>query len=333
VKLHFCKDTDLIWKRVKRGDGFGFVNSEGSSVSDGARARFLSLKIPPKWKDVTLSPDPHSHIQAIGIDAKGRKQYIYHPLVVKHNQKHKFDQLITFGKSLPNLRDVVRGHIKIHKLTRDRILATIVWLLDNTFIRVGNKIYADENESYGLTTLRGKHVSVRGDKVRFSFKGKSGIFHELGVTNSRIADTIRECIDLPGYEIFHYMNEDGDKRIIDSSDVNEYLQKYAGEDFSAKDFRTWGGSVLAGDLFYKIGEAKDTNDFKKNTNKVVDGVSEHLGNTKAICRRYYIHPTVIKSYEKKVLVPHFAHSYARLSNKKISLSKEEYATWSLIKDF
>ncbi|MDO8488000.1 MAG: DNA topoisomerase IB [bacterium] len=332
MKLHYRKDTDFPWHRQKRGNGFTFVNEVGNTVDKKHRNRFLSLSIPPAWSEVAVSPDPLSHIQAVGNDTRGRRQYIYHPELVKHNQKQKFDQMLTFGERLPALREVVKEHMREHSLSRNRVLAAVVWLLEHTFIRVGNKVYADQNQSYGLTTMRNKHVEIEGDTITFSFMGKSGIFHELDVTHPRVAKTIKACIDLPGYELFQYLDPDSNRQIIDSEDVNSYLQTYAGSDFSAKDFRTWGGSVLAGASFYKIGKSDTAQEMKKNTSSVVGEVAKHLGNTKKVCRTYYIHPLIISSYEQGVLVPHFAYSYERSANRKLGLSPEEYATWSLIKD-
>ncbi len=332
MAIHYRKDSDRTVRRVKKGKSFSFVNKKGEAVSKKRANRILKLAIPPAWTDVVISPDPQDYIQAIGTDAKGRKQYIYHPEWVKKNQEKKFDQMIVFGESLPTLRRVVSSHMHQSALSRDRILATIVWLLENTFIRVGNKTYAKENESYGLTTMRNKHVDVSGNTVSFSFKGKSGVYHELDVTHPTVAKTIRACIDLPGYELFQYVNGDGERRSVDSGDVNGYLQEHTGADFSAKDFRTWGGSVMAGDAFYQLGEAQNQTALKKNTSAVVGKVSEHLGNTKRVCRTYYIHPVIISSYERGILSPHFDRVYKRKYSKKFRLSPEEYATWSLIRD-
>lgn len=331
-RLHYSKDTELSWKRIKNGNGFKFINSKGKPVSQKAANRIISLAIPPAWTNVEISNSPTNYIQAIGQDAKGRKQYIYHPEWVKKNQERKFDQMILFGERLPTLRQIVRSHMQESSLSQNRVIATVVWLLEHTFIRVGNVAYAKENESYGLTTMREKHVDLRKDTVTFSFKGKSGVFHEQGVTNKGVAKTIRECIDLPGYQLFQYLDEDNNKRTVNSEDVNTYLQTHTGANFSAKDFRTWGGSVIAGDSLYKKGSAKSEDLIKKNIRDVVTIVSGHLGNTKKVCRTYYIHPTIISSYEKDILVPHFKRSYSRKSTKRLSLTPVEYATWSLIKD-
>lgn len=331
AKIHYCKDIDLVWRRVKKGSGYDFVNKSGGAVPQTSKERFNNLRIPPAWKDVMVSPDPHCHIQAIGTDARGRKQYIYHPDWVKHNQTKKFDQMILFGEKLPDLRRAISAHMRDKKLTKERVTATIIWLLQKTFIRVGNKEYAEENQSYGLTTMREKHIQVKGDKMTFSFEGKSGVYHELDVSNSRVAKNVKECLDIPGYELFQYLNENQVKQVVDSDDVNEYLKAQTGSDFSAKDFRTWGGSVTAGDAFYKKGKAKNDLELKTKTVEVVTEVSEKLGNTKSVCKKYYIHPKIISSYEKDILVPHFARSY-RSKHKGLNLSMEEYATWSLIRD-
>ncbi|KKS78201.1 MAG: topoisomerase protein [Candidatus Woesebacteria bacterium GW2011_GWB1_43_14] len=332
AQIHYRKSSERTIRRVKKGKGFGFINRKGKSVSKATLNRIQKLVIPPAWRDVRISPDPGDYIQAVGVDSRGRKQYIYHPEWVRRSQEHKFDQMITFGERLPTLRATVFGHMREHKLSQDRVIATVIWLLEHTFIRIGNKEYAQENQSYGLTTLREKHVEVAGNTVKFNYRGKSGVSHELDVTHPRVAKTIKACLDLPGYELFQYLGEDGERRIIDSVDVNRYLRAHTGADLSAKDFRTWGGSVLAGDSLYQKGNAETESQIKNNIAEVVAIVSDHLGNTKRICRTYYIHPAVISSYEKEILVPHFARVYGRKSSKKLSLSPEEYATWSLIKD-
>lgn len=331
-QIHYRKDTERTIHRVKKGKSFRFVDQKGKSVSRRRAGRISKLAIPPAWVDVAISPDPVDYIQAIGVDAKGRRQYIYHPEWVRRNQEKKFDQMVAFGERLPTLRRAMRGHMRERTLSRDRLIATVVWLLEHTFIRVGNKTYADQNQSYGLTTMRNKHVGVKGNTVTFSFKGKSGVEHELDVTNPTVAKTIKACIDLPGYELFQYVDEDDKRHVVDSADVNSYLRAHTGADFSAKDFRTWGGSVLAGDSLYHKGNAENPKQLKSNIADVVAVVSDHLGNTKKICRTYYIHPAIISSYEREILVPHFARSYGKKSSKKLALTAEEYATWSLIKD-
>lgn len=332
AQIHYRKDSELTWRRVKWGDGFRYADDNSKFVSKSDVERILALVIPPAWKDVVISPDPLDYIQAMGVDDRGRKQYIYHPEWIRRSQEHKFDQIISFGECLPTLREIVSAHMREHALTQNRIIATIVWLLEHTFIRVGNKTYADANQSYGLTTMREKHVEVDGNTVTFSFKGKSGVFHELGVTHPRVAKTIRACIELPGYQLFQYLDESGNHQTVDSANVNDYLQAHTGADFSAKDFRTWGGSVIAADGLYQKGQPESAADIKTNISAVVDIVSTHLGNTKKVCRTYYIHPVIIESYRNNTLVPHFERALKSKSAKKTGLTAEEYATWSLIKN-
>lgn len=332
AQIHYHKDRERSLRRERSGDSFRFVNGKGRPVSKAATDRIRGLAIPPAWKDVIISTDSMDYIQAIGIDARGRKQYIYHPDWIKRNQEHKFDQMVAFGERLPALREAISAHMREPTLTENRVLATVVWLLEHTFIRVGNTKYAEEDHSYGLTTMLEKHIKVHGNTMTFSFKGKSGVFHELGITDPRVAKTVRECIDLPGFELFQYLDKSNQRRSISSEEVNKYLKTHTGADFSAKDFRTWGGSVLAGDSFYREGNAKDENDLKEKITEVVTTVSEHLGNTKSVCRKYYIHPVILESYKKEILVPHFKRSYGRKSTKRLGLTLEEYATWSLIKD-
>jgi DNA topoisomerase I len=328
--IHYVSDKKLSWKRKKHGLGFTYLDKNDKTLTDQEIKRIKDLSIPPAWVDVQICPDEKGHIQAIGFDEKGRKQYIYHPQWVLYNQQHKFDTMIQFGEVLPNLREEVSAGMRQHSLTKERILATIVWLLEHTFIRIGNEVYAKDNHSYGLTTLREKHVDVEGNKVKFSFKGKSGVYHHHDVLHPRIAQTIQQCIELPGYKLFNYFDEDDQVHVIDSSDVNEYLHRITGESLSAKDFRTWGGTVLAGDYLSHIGNESETVSNQDAFSRTVEEVSEHLGNTAAVCRKYYIHPKIFSSYEKKKLVPHFEEIFKTYKQKTGKLSPSERAAWTLI---
>ncbi len=306
------------------------LNRLGKPVSERDQDRVKKLVIPPAWVDVKISSDPHGHIQAIGTDGKGRKQYIYHPDWVEYNQRHKFDSLQKFGEVLPTLRETVSGHMRQHTLSYERVLATIVWLLEHTFIRVGNATYAKENQSYGLTTMRNKHVDVEGNTVRFSFKGKSHVYHELDITHPRVATTIKQCIELPGYQLFQYVDDEGKRHKVDSADVNAYLKEITGESLTAKDFRTWGGTTLAGDTLYRFGEPTEEQPVDKVLLQTVESVAEHLGNTTAVCRKYYIHPKIFSTYEKHLLVPHFAAVHKATKQVPAGLLPEEYAVLSLL---
>jgi DNA topoisomerase-1 len=326
--LRYVSDKDMVWRRVKSGEGFRFINRLGKPISERDAERIKSLVIPPAWEEVRICPDKSGHIQATGLDDKGRKQYIYHNAWTEYNQQHKFDSLKKFGEILPTLRETIAGHMRQTELTRERILATITWLLEHTFIRVGNESYAKENQSYGLTTMRTKHVDVEGNTISFSFKGKSHVYHELDVKHPRVAQTIKECIELPGYQLFKYLDE-GKRKKIDSADVNDYLKEITGESLSAKDFRTWGGTTLAGDTLYKIGHPTEETPAEKALTQAVAQVAEHLGNTPAVCRSYYIHPQVIKSYEEDKLVSHFEKVKERKEIPQ-GLRWVEYATLSLL---
>jgi DNA topoisomerase-1 len=329
--IRYVSDEDFCWIRQKHGKGFRFLTTEGKPLKAEELERSEKLVIPPAWTDVKICQNENGHIQAVGFDARGRKQYIYHPTWVAKNQEHKFDKMVRFGEVLPTLRETMAGHMRQHSLTKERLLATIVWLLEHTFIRVGNKEYAQENQSYGLTTLREKHVTVEGNTVNLSFKGKSGVYHEVDVSNPRVATTIRQCLELPGYELFQYLDENGERQSIDSQAVNEYLQAITGEELSAKDFRTWGGTTLAGDTLFKIGSPESKTAAEKAIRQAAKEVSQHLRNTVTVCRKYYIHPTIVKSYEKDELVPHFKNYYSRHRDGH-GLSLEERATWTLLKD-
>jgi len=326
--IHYVPDSKLVWQRKARGTGFEYLDEGGKPLSEKRIERIKKLAIPPAWTSVKICPDEKGHVQAVGTDDKGRRQYIYHPDWVAYNQKHKFDSLIRFGEVLPTLRAQVAADMRQHKLNKERILATIVWLLENTFIRIGNETYAKENQSYGLTTLREKHVEVEGNQVKFSFRGKSGVYHQHDVNHPRIAQTIKQCIELPGYELFTYLDDQGQQQKVDSSDVNEYLQAITGEAMSAKDFRTWGGTVLAGDTLYQSKELAEELNLKNLFAQTVEAVSAHLGNTTSVCRKYYIHPKIFSSFEKKKLIPHFDKVF-RFSRQQ-KLFPSEYAAWTLI---
>ena len=330
-RIKYVSDQAFTWVREKHGTGFRYVTTEEKALKPEEIERIKKLVIPPAWTEVRISPDEFGHIQAVGFDARGRKQYIYHPDWILLNQQHKFDKMVRFGEVLPTLRETMAGHMRQHQLTRERVLATVVWLLEHTFIRIGNQTYADQNQSYGLTTLREKHVEVDGNMIHFSFKGKSGVYHELGVRHPRVAKTIKQCIELPGYEIFKYVDEKQERQIVDSRDVNEYLQQITGEELSAKDFRTWGGTTLAGDTLYHLGVPDSPTAMKNSVRQAVKEVSKHLRNTMTVCRKYYIHPSIIKSYEDDQLVKHFERSYKKLASEVAPLSVEENAAWTLLK--
>ena len=328
--VRYVSDKGLTWSRKKVGRGFQYLNKSGNPLKPEEIEKVENLTIPPAWNDVRICPSDDGHIQAIGYDDKGRKQYIYNSDWIAQQKQHKFDGMIRFGEILPKIRRTIYRHMMQEKLNRKRILATVVWLLEKTFIRVGNKAYEKENNSYGLTTLRGKHVKVRGNKIKFTFKGKSGVYHELDVTHSRVAKTVKRCVELPGYKLFRYLDDDGVKQIVDSQDVNEYLHDLAGESMSAKDFRTWGGTTIAGTTLYNLGAPSSEAEAKEALSQTIEEVAGHLGNTVAVCKEYYIHPKVLKSYEDGTLFPLFKKIYNSESKGPNRMSFGEYATWMLL---
>jgi DNA topoisomerase-1 len=284
-------------RRRRRGKGWSFVGPDGKTVTDPQTvARIKSLAIPPAWTEVWICADPNGHIQATGRDAKGRKQYRYHPRWNEHRSANKFGRLIAFSQTLPKIRDRVDHDLKRQGLPREKVVATVVRLLETTYIRIGNAEYAKANKSFGLTTLRDGHVDVAGTKLRFRFVGKSGMRHEIELRDRRLARIVKMCRDLPGYELFQYIDEHGVRQDVDSGDVNAYLREIAGEDFSAKDFRTWGGTLLAARELRQMTPPKSQREAKKTVTQVIQRVASVLGNRPATCRKYYVHPAVLEAY-------------------------------------
>jgi DNA topoisomerase I len=268
--------------------------------------RIHSLVIPPAWSDVWISPDPNGHIQAVGRDARGRKQYRYHPRWRQTRDSTKYHRMILFGECLPRIRARISRDLSIEELQRNKVLATIVRLLAETSIRVGNEEYSRQNNSFGLTTLRGRHVRISGSKIQFFFRGKGGIHHEISLEDRRMAKIVRRLRDLPGYELFQYV-ENGETHSIGSADVNGYIREISGEDFTAKDFRTWNGTVLAADVLHKMEPCASIASRKKNIVRAVEKVADHLGNTVAVCRKCYIHPALLDAYLADTLDRNLKH--------------------------
>jgi DNA topoisomerase-1 len=258
--------------------------------------RIRGLVIPPAWTDVWICPSPRGHIQATGRDARGRKQYRYHPRWRAVRDENKFSRMIAFARILPRLRARVARDLALPGLPRAKVLATVVRLLETTYIRIGNEEYARQNASFGLTTLRGRHVSVNGSTVHFCFRGKSGKEQEVALDDARVAQVIRRCRDLPGQDLFKYLDADGSPQTIGSSDVNGYLREIADDDFTAKDFRTWAGTVVAALALRELPAAGSSTQAKRNIVRAIAATAGQLGNTPAVCRRCYVHPAVLDAY-------------------------------------
>lgn len=294
--LHYAIPKGAGIARRRAGHGFVYILN-GKPVKDEATLqRIRALVIPPAWTSVWISPDPHSHIQAVGYDARGRKQYRYHPEYRQVRDLVKFDRMRSFGRALPRIRRVVGRDLARPGLPKRKVLAAIVKLLETTYIRVGNEEYVKENESFGLTTLRNRHVEILGEVLRFRFRGKSGQNHEIQLDDARLARVVRRCKCLPGSAVFQYLDEDGQPAAVDSGDVNEYLKEISQGEFTAKDFRTWGGTCLALEYLLETGGVETNSDVKATLVDVVKSVASKLGNKPATCRKYYIHPDVLESF-------------------------------------
>jgi DNA topoisomerase-1 len=295
--LRYVSDERSGYRRKAKGKHFEYFDTEGKPIRDEQRLlRIKRLAIPPAWTEVWICPRANGHIQATGRDARGRKQYRYHERWREVRDESKFDRLAAFARALPKIRGRVAQDLKLPGLPRQKVLATIVRLLERTFIRIGNEEYARENKSFGLTTLKNRHVKVKGAQVLFRFRGKSGRQHEVDVTDRRVAKVIAKCQDLPGQDLFQCLEENGEVRDVTSQDVNDYLRQIAGEDFTAKDFRTWGGTMLAAIALSKQEEFQTNKEAKSNIKTAICAVAELLGNTPAVCRKCYVHPVILDAY-------------------------------------
>ena len=300
--LLYVNDDDPGLRRIKSGDGFDYRDPDGDRVDDARTLdRIRALAIPPAWTDVWICPSTRGHIQATGRDQRGRKQYRYHDGWRRDRDGLKFGRMIAFGRALPKLRAQVEKDLARRGLPRDKVVAAVVRLMELTLIRVGNEAYAKENKSFGLTTLRDRHARLSSVGGAFQFKGKSGVVHTTGFRDRRLARIVKACQDVPGQRLFQYLDDDGQRRSVESADVNAYIRAAMGEDFSAKDFRTWAGTLAAARALCLIPKATSATEAKRNVNTCVKAVAGLLGNTAAVCRGSYIHPLVLESYQQGVL--------------------------------
>jgi len=301
--LRYVSDRSPGIRRVRSGRSFRYLSPDGKPLRDPeALLRIRKLAIPPAWTQVWICSLEHGHIQATGRDARGRKQYRYHPHWRRTRDETKYHRMLDFGHALPQIRAQVRRDLRGPELSRRKVLATVVHLLETTLIRVGNEEYARENRSFGLTTMRDRHVAIQGARVHFEFRGKAGVSHAIDLHDRRIARIVKQCRDLPGQELFQYIDSSGARHSIGSADVNEYVREIAGGDFSAKDFRTWAGTVLAARALKELVPFATQRQAKRNIVDAIEAVAMMLGNTRSVCRKCYVHPEILGAYLDGTLI-------------------------------
>jgi DNA topoisomerase I len=333
--LRHVDDTHMPGiRRVGSRTRVRYVGPHGGTIADRAELqRIKALVIPPAWTSVWICPDPRGHLQATGRDARGRKQYRYHPRWRQVRDEVKYGRLMAFAKAIPSIRARTSADLGRSELPREKVIAAVVQLLEKTLIRVGNEEYARDNGSIGLTTMRDRHAVIRGTTVRFEFRGKSGVAHTIDLHDVRLARIIRACRDLPGHELFQYVDDTGTRQTIDSADVNEYLRQVSGEDFTAKDFRTWAGTVLAARALAEVAGFRSPADARRRLVAAIESVAKRLGNTKAVCRKCYIHPAVVDAYLDGRTIDAAAsrRSIAVGRSHGVALSRDEQAVVRLIR--
>lgn len=331
--LRYVTDEDAGFTRKGQGKGFIYLDKNGNKLTDQKHlSRIEALVIPPAWTNVWICPYSKGHIQATGRDAKGRKQYIYHAEWEDIRNTNKFNLMIRFGETLPQIRARVDEDLRKRSLSREKVMAILVRLLEETMIRIGNYEYTKQNDSYGLTTLRNKHMEIEGSKVRFIFRGKSGKQWEVDIENKRLAKLVKQCQELPGQQLFQYVDEEGKRQSVESADVNSYLKEIIGQDFTAKDFRTWGGTVRAASELYSLGPGESEKEKQKNIVKAVKSVSSALNNTPSVCRKYYIHPEIVTAYMDNTLFEKMEKASKVPDNSQFGLNTEETAVLNILKE-
>jgi len=309
VKLRYLPDAGPGYGRMRKGKGYCYVDSDGKRVTDPDElSRFNTLRIPPAWKDVWISPSPRGHLQATGVDQEGRKQYLYHPDWTRERQQQKLHRMLAFGRALPEIRRRMRKDFRREIPTKEKTSATALKVTEATLIRIGNEQYRKRYGSHGLTTLRKKHVRINGPDISFRFKGKKGVWHELSIRDAALASTLEALADMRGGYLFQYIDETGKRRRLRAADLNEYIQGHTGDGFSSKDYRTWYAGLWAFRLLAKCPDYADTKACQATVLSVVDAVSERLGNTRSVCKQYYIPDRLLTAFEDGTLLPYLRSS-------------------------
>ena len=319
IQLVYVSDKDPGIERLQQGKQFIYLKGQKRITGDDLQ-RIKKLVIPPAWQNVWICCLPNGHLQATGYDVKNRKQYLYHQLWSEFRNQTKFFQLLEFGKKLPAIREQLEKDLAKQGLPLEKVLAAIVMIMQYTNIRVGNSMYEKLYGSFGLTTLKDKHVTINGSRVKFCFKGKKGVYHEIDLKSRKLANIVKQCRDIPGKELFQYYDENGERRSIDSGMVNEYIKNITGGNFTTKDFRTWTGTVHAIEAFREMGLCENEAEQKKKISEALDIVAKRLGNTRTVCKKYYVHPLIVDLYCSKRLENYFQDPYKKINDK---LSEEE----------
>lgn len=331
VNLIYVTDKDPGIRRAKDENGFFYKYGNNIIDDEETLARIKKLALPPAWENVWICHNPDGHLQATGIDTKGRKQYKYHNQWNHVRNQTKFYRMLEFGKALPSIRLRLEKDLSKPDLTPEKVLATIVSLMERTPIRVGNTSYEKQYGSFGLTTLKDKHVKINGTDLHFKFKGKKGIIHDINIRSRRLANIVKKCRDIPGKELFQYYNENGERNSVDSGMVNDYIKKISGGEFTTKDFRTWAGTVHTFIAFKELGMPETQKDIKKTVNEALDMVAKHLGNTKNVCKKYYVHPSLIELYESKSLQNYLNElDEIEIDDNKVDLTAEEKVVMKIL---
>ncbi|WP_462265889.1 DNA topoisomerase IB [Mucilaginibacter sp.] len=333
VGLRYVTDSTPGYTRKAAGKGYAYYDAHGEKVTDKELIdRFNKLVIPPAYMQVWISPHENSHLQFTGVDAAGRKQYRYHADWNRIRNQSKYHRMQAFAAHLPSIRQQVDKDLARHKLDHDKVVALVVRLMELTSIRIGNEAYKKQYQHYGLTTLLNKHVKIEGANLKFEFKGKKGVNHSINLQSPKLAKLVKQCREIPGHELFQYYDEDASHRTVDSGDINTYLKNITGEDFTAKDFRTWSGSVSALFAFKEAGEHENQTDCRKKIISVLDEVAINLGNTRTVCKKYYVHPTVIKCYEEGTLFKYISHLDEEQEEKATELREAEKALLNILEN-
>lgn len=333
ANLRYVSERHLSIQRKKVGRGFAYYKKEDKITDSKILDRIKSLVIPPAWKNVRITHFSNGHLQVVGRDEKERKQYMYHPNWSKIRNQTKFFKMAAFGKVLPKIRKQVEKDLQLEGMPRRKVLAIVIRLMEETHIRIGNQYYAKNNKTYGLSTFRTKHVKSYKDGIKFEFVGKKGKEHSITIEDKRLISLINQCEEIPGWELFKFYNEDGEKQAIDSEMINDYIHELSGEIFSAKDFRTWSATKIFFETLLELGYTEEEKEQKKNILTGFDAAAEGLGNTRAVCRSYYVHPQVINTYETGEIVPYFKKVNEEKEPVYSQLSETEKAIHKLIQDY